>query len=300
MIGALLYVALNRFLERLSAPPVPARELSAQSTEPLAACCDSFQEPAGPEPAAPSFVVQLLPAAARRFFTASTRSQTLSGTMPAESVQLRRVTGSTGSTEVSESPVSSAANGSPETGAAPAAGDTADTSSGGGGASVALSMWLGMMLDGIPEALMLGFMTNEGGVSFAFLVAIFIGNFPEAFSGASLLYEEKMPVSRILAMWTALFLMTGLLAMLGSLMMPSDVQRGSNLQKLRDTSTSAMQGLTGGAMLAMVCTAMIPHSFKGAGDSAGILFVAGFGLSVWITALGFQEVFSQMPVSVAA
>ncbi|CAJ1329829.1 unnamed protein product, partial [Effrenium voratum] len=62
--------------------------------------------------------------------------------------------------------------------------------------NVALSMWLGMMLDGIPEALMLGFMTNEGAVTFSFLVAIFIANFPEAFSGASLLSGQKMPVSR--------------------------------------------------------------------------------------------------------
>lgn len=65
-----------------------------------------------------------------------------------------------------------------------------------GSAQVALSMWLGMMLDGIPEALMLGFMTNEGSVTFSFLVAIFIANFPEAFSGSSLLRGQKMPVSR--------------------------------------------------------------------------------------------------------
>lgn len=65
-----------------------------------------------------------------------------------------------------------------------------------GSAQVALSMWLGMMLDGIPEALMLGFMTNEGSVTFSFLVAIFIANFPEAFSGSSLLLGQKMPVSR--------------------------------------------------------------------------------------------------------
>ena len=44
--------------------------------------------------------------------------------------------------------------------------------------------------------LRLGFMTNEGSVTFSFLVAIFIANFPEAFSGASLLLGQKMPVSR--------------------------------------------------------------------------------------------------------
>ncbi|CAK9088449.1 unnamed protein product [Durusdinium trenchii] len=157
-----------------------------------------------------------------------------------------------------------------------------------GSAQVALSMWLGMMLDGIPEALMLGFMTNEGAVSFAFLVAIFIANFPEAFSGSSLLLGQKMPVSRILLMWVVLFLLTGVLAMLGSLMMPSNVARGSDLARKRDKATALMEGITGGAMLAMVSTAMLPEAFKGAGDKAGLIFVLGFVLSVWITCLGYR------------
>ena len=45
--------------------------------------------------------------------------------------------------------------------------------------------------------LRLGFMTNEGAVTFSFLVAIFIANFPEAFSGASLLLGQRMSVWRI-------------------------------------------------------------------------------------------------------
>jgi len=154
--------------------------------------------------------------------------------------------------------------------------------------NVALSMWLGMMLDGIPEALMLGFMTNEGAVTFSFLVAIFIANFPEAFSGASLLLGQRMGVWRIMAMWLILFSLTGLLAMIGSLIMPANVERGSDLAQKRDKVTACMEGLTGGAMLAMVSTAMLPEAFKGAGDRAGLLFVLGFGLSVWITCLGYR------------
>mmetsp|Transcript_27036 Transcript_27036/g.63462 ORF Transcript_27036/g.63462 Transcript_27036/m.63462 type:complete len:157 (+) Transcript_27036:3-473(+) len=144
------------------------------------------------------------------------------------------------------------------------------------------------MLDGIPEALMLGFMTNEGAVTFSFLVAIFIANFPEAFSGASLLLGQRMGVWRIMAMWLILFSLTGLLAMIGSLIMPANVERGSDLAQKRDKVTACMEGLTGGAMLAMVSTAMLPEAFKGAGDRAGLLFVLGFGLSVWITCLGYR------------
>lgn len=41
-------------------------------------------------------------------------------------------------------------------------------------------------------------------------------------------------------------------------------------------------------MLAMVSTAMLPEAFKGAGDKAGLIFVLGFVLSVWITCVGYR------------
>lgn len=152
--------------------------------------------------------------------------------------------------------------------------------------NVALSMWLGLLLDGIPEALMLGFMTNEHTISFEFLIAIFIANFPEAFSGASLLRSQGMSVSRIFAMWFLVFVVTGVLAMVGSLVMPDTVSKGSTLEEVRDSSTAAFEGLTGGAMLAMISTAMLPEAFKGAGSIAGVLFVFGFVVSVFINGLG--------------
>lgn len=157
-----------------------------------------------------------------------------------------------------------------------------------GESNVALSMWLGMLLDGIPESFMLGFMTSKSEVTFSFLIAIFVANFPEAFSGALILKDRSMGKYKIIFMWTVIFLTTGLLAMIGSLIMPADVTKGSPLDKLRDTWTAASEGLTGGAMLAMVSTAMLPEAFNGAGNSAGVLFVLGFVVSIFITALGFR------------
>lgn len=148
------------------------------------------------------------------------------------------------------------------------------------GRSAAYAMWLGLLLDGIPESLMLGLMTNEGQVSTVLLVAIFVANFPEAFSGASMLRKEQMPVHQILIMWFAIFLLTGVFSMCGSMLMPSDLEQGSPAAGLRDASIAASQGLTGGSMLAMVATAMLPLAFKGAGEPAGCFFVLGFVLSV--------------------
>jgi len=154
------------------------------------------------------------------------------------------------------------------------------------GGNVAMSMWLGLMLDGIPESLMLGFMTNQNEISLVFLLAIFVANFPEAYSGSAVLDKQGMPKRQNFMLWLTVFLLTGILTMVGSLCAPTNVSRGSYLEKVRDETTASLEGLTGGAMLAMIATAMLPEAFKEAGELAGIFFVIGFTMSVFIDGLG--------------
>eukprot|EP00933_Yihiella_yeosuensis_P052033 TRINITY_DN50012_c0_g1_i1.p1 TRINITY_DN50012_c0_g1~~TRINITY_DN50012_c0_g1_i1.p1 ORF type:complete len:348 (-),score=50.32 TRINITY_DN50012_c0_g1_i1:46-987(-) len=149
------------------------------------------------------------------------------------------------------------------------------------GGKVALAIWLGMLLDGIPESIMLGFLTNKGDITMAFVVAIFVANFPESFSGASLLKKQGMQTWKIYVLWFTIFWITGILAAVGSLAMPkSDVPEVVHMDNIFDALS---QGLAGGMMLAMVATAMLPEAFKGAGESAGVYFVLGFVLSLSIT-----------------
>jgi len=152
--------------------------------------------------------------------------------------------------------------------------------------NVALSMWLGITLDGIPESFMLGFMTNDGEMSWVLLVAVFVANFPEAFSAASLLKEQGYSTTKILWMWASVFLLTGVLAMIGSLIMPISNAAGSELGVVQDAPVPFMEGLTGGSMLAMVSTAMLPEAFHGAGSKSGILFVLGFMFACVLDSLG--------------
>lgn len=161
-----------------------------------------------------------------------------------------------------------------------------------GGSEVAIAMWLGLALDAIPESLMLGFMANEGSISFAFLFAIFLGNFPEAFAGGAELHRDGMPLARNFFMWFSVFAGTGLLALVGSLIMPQNIRHGSRQDYIRDRSTAAMEGIVGGAMFAMIATSMLPAAFKGAERNAGLFFVMGFVFSVLVGVLGarFGEV----------
>jgi zinc transporter ZupT len=57
----------------------------------------------------------------------------------------------------------------------------------GGGNNVAFSIWLGILIDGVPESMLIGFMQSEGELSVAFIVAVFLANFPEAMSSAALM-----------------------------------------------------------------------------------------------------------------
>merc|ERR1740130_1368967 len=90
--------------------------------------------------------------------------------------------------------------------------------------------------------------------------------------------------------------MTGILAMVGSLIIPvNDTPSPADIEKMsRDGPrvlewiTAAMEGFTGGAMLAMVSTAMLPEAFHGTGNLSGSIFVLGFMVSCAFQAVGIH------------
>ena len=55
------------------------------------------------------------------------------------------------------------------------------------GSNVAFSIWLGILIDGVPESMLIGFMQSEGELSVAFIVAVFLANFPEAMSASAIM-----------------------------------------------------------------------------------------------------------------
>jgi ZIP family zinc transporter len=78
-----------------------------------------------------------------------------------------------------------------------------DVQEGGSGAA----MFLGALLDGIPEAFILGItLALGGGVSVAFVVAVFVSNIPQGVAGTASLKAAGASDRRIFRMWTALTL----------------------------------------------------------------------------------------------
>src|SRR5436190_13166936 len=80
----------------------------------------------------------------------------------------------------------------------------------------ALAIVLGIVLDGIPESIVLGLTIVTGGaVSAAFLVAVALSNVPEAVAATSGLAEAGWPGRRILGLWTLVAAVSGLAALVG-------------------------------------------------------------------------------------
>jgi len=150
------------------------------------------------------------------------------------------------------------------------------------GSGAAMAMWLGVALDGIPESILLGFITNEKAMTVAFIVSIFLANFPEAFSSASMLKGKGMGNVKIMGLWGSLCIITTLLSGLSSAALPTDMhahRTDSAYLEFISLMGAAIEGLAGGAMLAMVCATMLPEAFEHGGRWSGLFAVLGFLMS---------------------
>src|SRR6476619_7820088 len=89
--------------------------------------------------------------------------------------------------------------------------------SGGGQADgSALAIVLGIVLDGIPESIVLGLtIVVSGSISAAFLVAVLLSNVPEAIAASTGLAKAGWAERRILGLWSLVAVVSGLAALFG-------------------------------------------------------------------------------------
>jgi ZIP family zinc transporter len=149
-------------------------------------------------------------------------------------------------------------------------------SSGKQAAGSALAIVLGIVLDGIPESLVLGLTVLEAGkVSAAFLVAVFLSNLPEAIAATPGLSTAGWARRRVLGLWTIVAVVCGLSALAG--------------YGILDTATphtiALVLSFAGGAILTMLADTMMPEAFEHGGKLVGFFTTAGFALAFGISSL---------------
>lgn len=129
------------------------------------------------------------------------------------------------------------------------------------------AIFIGTLLDNIPESLVLGMGLALGGaISVAFLAAVFISNLPEGVAGTVNLAGAGRSRRSMFWMWTVLVLVSAACAALGY----------GLVQLVPSIDGHLAQAFAAGAMLTMLTDAMMPEAYEHGGKTVGLLTVLGF------------------------
>ena len=145
-----------------------------------------------------------------------------------------------------------------------------------GGSNVALAIWLGIALDGIPESLIIGGSMEGATVSLALIGGLFLANFPESMSSAVVMKKQGGSPVFIIGMWVSLMIMTAVGAAFGNLFIADAPHHLHGL----------LEGMAAGAMLAMIAQTMLPEAYDHGGWLTGLMTVTGFLAAIWMGTLG--------------
>jgi zinc transporter, ZIP family len=148
-------------------------------------------------------------------------------------------------------------------------------SHGGQASGSALAIVLGIVLDGIPESIVIGLTLVEGGaISVAMVVAVFLSNLPEAVAATTGLATAGWAKSRIMWLWVSVALVSALASLTG-------------YGLFGDASNDVVAfvlAFAAGAILTMLADTMMPEAFEHGGKLVGIATTLGFALAFAITA----------------
>jgi ZIP family zinc transporter len=143
--------------------------------------------------------------------------------------------------------------------------------SGRGGAGTAL--FLGSLLDGIPESVTLGIEFVGGTGALALFAAIVVNNVPEGIGGASDMRSDGSSRSSILVLWTATGVVLFVAVITGNVF----------LQGASPETLAVIRSFAGGAILATLADATMPKAFEEGGPAVAIATAVGFLLTFALT-----------------
>jgi ZIP family zinc transporter len=129
-----------------------------------------------------------------------------------------------------------------------------------------LAIMIGTAMDAIPEAMVLGLTLKTMGVDYALILAIALGNLPEAISSSSGMKEAGRSHRWIFTLWGLVSVGTILLTVLGFIL----------AEHLSHEVIAILELFGAGALLSLVAETLIPEATHGTPKFAGLLIVLGF------------------------
>jgi zinc transporter ZupT len=143
--------------------------------------------------------------------------------------------------------------------------------------NVSMAIWMGMMLDGIPESIVIGSsMLVNSNVSVSLIAGLFLSNLPEALSSSVGMRKQKMSNLKIMAMWTSIMVVAGICAFMGNVFFAN----------VSPVTFAIVDGMAAGAMLTMIAETMLPEAFHIGGSVTGLSALAGFLATLLFKVLG--------------
>ena len=129
-----------------------------------------------------------------------------------------------------------------------------------------LAIWLGIMLDGIPESVVIGSSMIHHPISFSLIAGLFLSNYPEALSSSVGMREQGYSFIKVFSMWASLMIITGIGALLGNIFFIGAPH----------FLLAIVQGIAAGAMLTMIAETMLPEAYHKGGAITGFSTLLGF------------------------
>jgi len=130
-----------------------------------------------------------------------------------------------------------------------------------------LAIFLGAMLDGIPESVVIGSsFLSLADYQYTFLAAVFLSNLPEAMASSLGMREAGFSKRRIFRLWGGLIVAGAFAAACGNIFFST----------APPTVLTFMEAIAGGGILAMVASVMMPEAYEHGGAEVGLSTIAGF------------------------
>jgi ZIP family zinc transporter len=139
-----------------------------------------------------------------------------------------------------------------------------------------LAIVLGIVLDGIPESIVIGLTLLSGaGVDAAVVIAVFLSNVPEAVAATTGLRQSGWKPRNTIYLWLLVMAVSGLSSALGY----------GIFGLLSGDAVAFVDAFAAGAILTMLADTMMPEAYENAGPQVGLMTTLGFGLAFAISAL---------------
>jgi zinc transporter, ZIP family len=137
-----------------------------------------------------------------------------------------------------------------------------------------LAIFIGTLIDAIPESMMIGIsLIEQSQVSILLVIAIFISNFPEGLSSSIGLKKDGYSKGKILSLWAVVLILSGFSSF-------------SGYYFLEDSSQWLLSGIgafAAGGIIAMVSSTMMPEAFEEGGPITGSIAALGVLVSFYLT-----------------